>query len=76
MTPRKEFEKKLQHATKTTKAQGEAATEAGEAFDKATKKNRKSENLLAKEIRSNYAKVRTDRKRAEADLKRINDGWQ
>lgn len=67
----KEFENKLNQATKKTKAQGEAATKAGAATDKATNKSRKSQNKLAKEIRSNYAKVRTDRKQALIDLQRI-----
>lgn len=69
----KEFESKLNKATKRTVAQGEASTKAGAATDKATNNNRKTQNQLAKEIRANYAKVRTDRKQAVADIKRIND---
>lgn len=69
----KEFESKLNQATNKTKAHGKAATETGAAVDKATNNNRKSQNKLAREIRANYAKVRTDRMRALADIKRIND---
>lgn len=69
----KEFENKLNKATKSIKAQGVAATKAEEATTKATKKTRQEQNQLAKEIRANYAKVRTDRKQAVADIRRIND---
>lgn len=68
-----EFEKKLTQATKNIQAQGAAAQKANQGVERSAEKARKSQNALAREIRSNYSKVRTDRRRAEADLVRIND---
>jgi tape measure domain-containing protein len=69
----KEFEKRLNRATRQARNHGQASAAASNTATRATNKTRKTENQLAKDVRRNYAKVRTDRKQAVADIKRIND---